>query len=68
MTLTKQITYALGWIMILLLPSACATASRASFCEIYKPVYMTAQDSEATKKQIDQNNAVWLELCDGREM
>ena len=49
--------------MILLPLNGCATASRASFCDIYQPVYMTREDTEATKKQIDKNNAVWVALC-----
>ena len=42
----------------------CATNSPgASFCDIYQPVYMSRKDTEATKKQIDGNNAVWVALC-----
>ncbi len=37
--------------------------SRADFCDIYKPVYLSRQDTEETKKQIDGNNAVWVGLC-----
>jgi hypothetical protein len=51
---------------MLLMQSGCASVSRASFCDIYRPVYMSRLDTEATKKQIDQNNAVWLELCERR--
>lgn len=53
------------WSMILLLPSACASASHASFCQIYKPVYTVKADTEETKKQTDGNNAAWLALCGG---
>ena len=62
--LVKRTLCALILTATLLLQSGCATGSRASFCEIYQPVYMTPQDTEATKKQIDKNNAVWLALCE----
>ncbi len=63
MMLRKRILHGLSLTAILLLQSGCATGSRASFCEIYQPVYMAREDTEATKKQIDKNNAVWLALC-----
>ena len=66
MTLKKQMTYALILTATLLLQNGCATTSRSDFCDIYQPVYMTPQDTEATKKQIDKNNAVWLALCKKR--
>jgi hypothetical protein len=49
--------------MILMLLDGCANVSRASFCDIYRPVYMSRRDSENTKKQIDGNNVAWQELC-----
>jgi len=64
MTLKKRMMCGLILIMILPLTSACATGSRADFCDIYQPVYMARKDTEATKKQIDKNNAVWLALCE----
>lgn len=53
-----------GWIAMLGMLSACVSVSRAGFCDIYQPVYMAPQDTEVTKRQIDRNNAAWLELCD----
>lgn len=53
--------------VILAMPAACATASRGDFCQVYKPVYTVAADSEKTKSQVDGNNAVWLELCGEEE-
>lgn len=51
--------------MISLLLSACVSSLPvSSFCYIYEPIYMSEADTEATKKQIDINNSVWLELCD----
>ncbi|MGM0423278.1 MAG: hypothetical protein ACQEQL_09315 [Pseudomonadota bacterium] len=43
--------------------SGCAAVSAAEFCTVYQPVYSTTQDTEATRLQIDRNNAVWLEFC-----
>jgi len=49
---------------MLILESGCAKLLPVnSFCEIYQPVYMSEEDTADTKKQIDNNNAVWLELC-----
>lgn len=50
-------------VMMLVLPGGCATASRASFCDVYSPVYTAAADTAETKAQADGNNAVWLALC-----
>ena len=35
-----------------------------TFCASYVPVYTAKADTEETKKQVDKNNAVWLEQCD----
>jgi len=35
-----------------------------NFCAIYSPVYTSRSDTEETKKQVDKNNAVWLEVCE----
>ena len=62
---------------ILLIATACAHDSRATepepirpialgFCSVYKPVYTSRTDTEETKKQVDKNNAVWLEYCEGK--
>lgn len=50
--------------MISAMPSACATVSADDFCAIYRPVYSSLDDTEETLKQLDRNNAVWLELCE----
>ena len=44
--------------------SGCGSVSGGSFCGIYTPVYTSPDDTEETQEQIDQNNAVYLELCD----
>ena len=59
---------------ILLIVSGCETASPVpikpvpllvdTFCASYVPVYTAKSDTEETKKQVDKNNAVWLERCD----
>ncbi|MFH1158776.1 MAG: hypothetical protein V1721_07885 [Pseudomonadota bacterium] len=64
MTFTRRIWYATGFAGMLMMQSGCGSVSRASFCDIYQPVYMARQDTEETKKQLDRNNAVWLELCE----
>jgi hypothetical protein len=50
--------------MMLLMPAACAPASRGDFCTLYLPVYTAAEDSAETRRQADANNAVWLEICE----
>ena len=42
----------------------CVNGSRAnSYCDIYDPIYISPNDTEETKKQVDGNNIVWVELC-----
>lgn len=50
--------------VILILQSACAIDSRGSFCNVYEPVYTAKSDTEGTKRQVDQNNAVYMEMCE----
>jgi hypothetical protein len=63
--------------LIPLIVIGCATDSRVSepepvrpitydFCAVYVPVYTAVADTEETKKQVDKNNAVWLEHCENR--
>lgn len=35
-----------------------------TYCSTYVPVYTSRSDTEETKRQVDKNNAVWLERCD----
>ena len=49
--------------MTISLLSGCGNGSRGSFCAVYIPVYMSADDTEETKRQIDANNAVWAKDC-----
>jgi hypothetical protein len=37
-----------------------------NFCAIYKPVYFSKADTEETKRQIDLNNVVWVDQCEGK--
>ncbi len=61
----KQKIYVITLSVISVLLSACVNALPvSSFCYIYEPIYMSEADTEYTKKQIDINNSVWLELCD----
>lgn len=48
---------------MLLMPGACGSVSPADYCQLYKPVYTAASDSEETRAATDGNNAVWLALC-----
>jgi hypothetical protein len=64
MTSKKQTRRAMICCATLLLLNACATASRAEYCILYRPVYTSVSDTEETKKQVDGNNAVWIELCE----
>ncbi len=49
---------------MLVMLSGCATNTAGDFCLIYKPVYTSDLDTEETRDQADQNNAVYQELCD----
>lgn len=57
--------------MILIIATiGAATASCTSapipdtFCTNYKPVaYSAKEDSELTRQQVKENNAVWVKLC-----
>jgi hypothetical protein len=55
-------------ILTLMLVTSCAgnTPGSSSFCLIYRPIYMAEEDTEATKRQIDDNNAAYEELCADR--
>jgi hypothetical protein len=48
---------------MMIMPGGCADISGAEFCAVYQPVYSAVEDTDTTKKQIDRNNAVWLEFC-----
>lgn len=63
----KQKTLALALTLILITQAGCVAISPAtdSFCTIYEPVHMSRKDTEPTKKQIDRNNAAWMEICNG---
>jgi len=61
----KQILLGIILSVILVMLNACESISRGSFCAIYQPVYVAHEDTEDTKSQVNANNAVWWELCDG---
>ncbi len=50
-------------IVMLSFLASCSPSLLSSFCATYIPVYTDSLDKEITD-QIDDNNAVWLELCD----
>ena len=41
---------------------APATAG-AKFCDVYEPIYWSAQDTRKTKEQVDKLNRVWKGVC-----
>lgn len=46
------------------LVSGCAVQTVDTFCLNYTPItYTKAHDSEETKAQIKEQNAVWVRLC-----
>lgn len=67
--------YVLGLIPILLIATACDPSLNVrirpdtdekpvlDFCKVYQPIYISDNDTEETLKQIDANNAVFLEKC-----
>lgn len=58
-----QKRFVIACVLISVLLTGCATNSAGkTFCDIYNPVY-TGADTEETLKQIDDNNAVYSELC-----
>lgn len=44
-------------------PSLPAVTAGAKFCDVYKPVYWSKDDTRQTKEQTDSNNRVWKEIC-----
>lgn len=45
--------------------SGCVKRLDGGFCRIYKPVFLNYQDDTAnTIAQVEENNVVYLELCD----
>lgn len=64
----KQKRRAIFSIPILAGLAGCANGSpvlgtRVEFCLIYRPVYTHQDDTELTRRQVDENNAAWLRLC-----
>lgn len=43
-----------------------ATAG-ATFCQVYKPVRWSKDDTRGTKEQVDVLNRQWKRLCAGRK-
>lgn len=35
----------------------------ATFCQVYKPTYWSANDTRKTKEQVDSLNRTWKRLC-----
>jgi len=64
MMFTRLILFVIILTAILIMLTACGTVSQGSnFCDIYKPVYTSNEDTEETVSQVVDNNALWLELC-----
>lgn len=56
--------YATGLSLILISLAGCGNALPGnSFCLLYEPVYTAPEDTEGTKRQVDENNGVYLCEC-----
>ncbi len=59
---------AIACALILTTLASCAgalpekTDTLRDFCLVYEPVYTSPADSEETRRQVDRNNAAWIEL------
>ena len=58
-----------GWALLYvhLTCTPAATPPTDSFCQIYKPVYWSPNDTRGSKKQNDINNRKWKRLCQGKK-
>jgi len=36
----------------------------APYCDVYKPILWSANDTRKTKEQVDTENRIWKRLCD----
>ena len=53
-----------AWLLIPLIASGCAAVSTApDFCAVYNAVPTLECGTAIQQLAVDQNNAVWLELC-----
>lgn len=43
-----------------------ATAG-ATFCQTYRPIRWSAQDTRGTKEQVDKMNRIYVRLCGGKK-
>ena len=66
--LMKRTLFVIGCTVTTTMLASCVTSSHVTdtYCLLYKTVYSSRLDTEETKAQIDQNNAVWMERCDER--
>lgn len=64
--LKKQILRVIACALTLLTLNGCKIVSPESrdFCLLYKPVYSAPADTKETRQQANENNAVWLDLCE----
>jgi len=60
----KTICFGIGIMMCHPLDQAPQPASAgATFCQLYQPVYWSAQDTRETKEQVDRLNRKWKAVC-----
>lgn len=67
-----RVLFAIGLTLTPLIASGCVGGSRvktpsavtATFCAVYRPIYVSEKDTEETKRQVDLNNVIWMERCD----
>lgn len=43
--------------------SVIETLGRASFCDVAEPIYYSKNDTDETKKQVREHNAVGVAIC-----
>lgn len=67
MSVKKQSLLVSLSLITLLCGTSCVgtTTTDSSFCAIYQPVITTKEDSEATRRQVDDNEVVYACICEG---
>lgn len=56
----------IAFVTIAISQSGCESGTPGSlpFCSTYEPVYTSPKDTEETRRQVDRNNAVYLDACE----
>lgn len=62
-TLTKLIRLSIVLTITMFTMTSCTSIPESDYCYLYKPVYVSLNDTEETIKQIVVNNIVYESLC-----